>query len=108
MAKWEALFYPYPGTAGRGTASVVRNEELNIEKWEVKLGINENKKTRSLIEQHKVWCELARITKIKGTPTMYLDGLKIPEIYRLKDLKGILKYLPTRDLQINHKQILTF
>jgi hypothetical protein len=30
---------------------------------------------------------------------------KMHELYRLGELKGILKYLPTRDLQIENKQI---
>ncbi len=67
------------------------NEERNIEKWQKQLGIIENKNTESTINQHQVWCKLA---KIEGTPTLYLDGFKLPELYRLADLKGILKYLP--------------
>jgi hypothetical protein len=67
------------------------NEERNIEKWHTQLGIIENKKTENIIEEHKTFCEVA---KIEGTPTLYLDGFKLPELYRLADLKGILKYLP--------------
>ncbi|AFK05506.1 peptidase C39 bacteriocin processing (plasmid) [Emticicia oligotrophica DSM 17448] len=76
------------------------NEERNIEKWQTQLGSIGNEKTENIIEQHKTFCEVA---KVEGTPTLYLDGYKLPQLYRLADLKGILKYLPTADLQINHK-----
>ncbi|PLK46122.1 vitamin K epoxide reductase family protein [Emticicia sp. TH156] len=76
------------------------NEERNIEKWQTQLGTIGNEKTENIIEQHKTFCEVA---KVEATPTLYLDGYKLPQQYRLTDLKGILKYLPTTDLQINHK-----
>jgi len=76
------------------------NEERSIEKWQKQLGVIENKNTESTISQHQIWCEMA---KIEATPTLFLDGYKMPELYRIGDLKGVLKYLPTTDLQINHK-----
>ena len=76
------------------------NEERSIEKWQQLLGVVENRNTESIIAQHQVWCDMA---KIEATPTLFLDGNKIPELYRIGDLKGILKYLPTTDLQIEHK-----
>lgn len=76
------------------------NEERNIEKWQAQLGIIEDTKTVSIIEQHRVWCELAKVT---ATPTLYINGYKMPDLYYRADLKGILKYLPITDLQINHK-----
>jgi hypothetical protein len=76
------------------------NEERSIEKWQTQLNITESKKAESIIAKHQIWCELA---KIEGTPTLYLDGHKMPELYRLADLKGVLKYLPTMDLQIEYK-----
>ena len=45
------------------------NEERNIEKWKGELGIIENEKTESIIEQHKTFCEVA---KIEGTPTLIM------------------------------------
>ena len=69
------------------------NEERSIEKWQTQLGFTESKKTESIIAQHQTWCETA---KIEGTPTLYLEGYKLPELYRLGDLKGVLKYLPQK------------
>ena len=76
------------------------NEERSIEKWQKQLGVIENKNTESTISQHQIWCETA---KIEATPTLFLDGYKMPELYRIGDLKGVLKYLPIADLQIEHK-----
>lgn len=76
-----------------------KNEERNIEKWKKNIGITENKSTEKIIEQHKIWCEVA---EIKATPTLYLDDYQLPKLYRLPDLKGILKFLST-DLQIENK-----
>ncbi|AFK05631.1 Vitamin K epoxide reductase (plasmid) [Emticicia oligotrophica DSM 17448] len=77
------------------------NEERNIEKWQKQLGaVIEDKRIEDVISQHQLWCEIA---KIEATPTLFLDGYKMPELYRIGDLKGVLKYLPTTDLQINHK-----
>lgn len=70
------------------------NEERNIEKWKTQLGIVEDKRASTIIDYHDIWCKEARV---EGTPTLYLDGFKLPELYRLEDLKGILKYLPTTD-----------
>lgn len=72
------------------------NEERNIEKWQVQSGFTEDENIEKIIAQHQLWCETA---KIEGTPTLYLDGYTMPELYRLADLKGVLKYLPTMDLQ---------
>lgn len=77
-----------------------QNEERNIEKWKTQLGTIGNGKTEDIIEQHKTFCEVA---KVEGTPIIYVDGYKLPELYRFEDLKGVLKYLPTTDLQIEHK-----
>ena len=76
------------------------NEERSIEKWQKQLGVIGNKNTESTISQHQVWCETA---KIEATPTLFLDGYKMPELYRIGDLRGVLKYLPSMDLQIKHK-----
>lgn len=71
-----------------------KNEERSIEKWQMQFEIVEKEKPFQIIEQHSTWCKLA---KIEVTPTLYLDGFKMPELYRLEDLKGVLKYLPTVD-----------
>lgn len=72
-----------------------KNEERNIAKWQTQLGVIEDKKAEIIIDQHRVWCEMANI---EGTPTIYLDSFKLPELYRIEDLERTLKYLPTLDL----------
>lgn len=77
-----------------------KNEERNVEKWREKLGVIEEKKAESILEQHTTWCEIA---KVEGTPTLYLNGFKMPDLYRLPDFKRVLRFLPTMDLQIENK-----
>lgn len=72
------------------------NEERNINKWQNQLGIAEDKRTEKIIQYHEIWCKEARV---EGTPTLYLDGFKLPDLYRLEDLKGVLKYLPRIELK---------
>lgn len=70
------------------------NDEANIEKWKKQLDLQESNSFPNSLKQHQVWCE---VSKIKGTPTLYFDGLKLPELYRVNDLNGIINYLPTLD-----------
>ena len=77
-----------------------KNEERNIEKWQAQFGFSENKNTQSIIAQQHTWCELAKVT---ATPTLYVNGYKMPDLYYRADLKVLLKYLPTMDLQIENK-----
>jgi protein-disulfide isomerase len=37
-----------------------------------------------ILEKHREWCAL---TEIKGTPTLFLNGRKIPQDYKPEDLK---------------------
>lgn len=68
--------------------------DRNIEKWRKENMINENKKAESILEKHLDWCQSVPISQ---TPVVFLNGFKIPDLYSLEDLKGILKYLPTTD-----------
>jgi uncharacterized membrane protein len=45
-----------------------KNKEWNIEKWQAYIGFTEAKKTETIIEQHIIWCEEA---KIESTPTLF-------------------------------------
>jgi hypothetical protein len=45
---------------------------------------------KSWLGQHADWCQLARI---EATPTVYFDGYKLPEIYRVNELGNLLLYL---------------
>lgn len=44
----------------------------------------------SIINDHSIWCNAA---KIKGTPTIYFNGYKLPHGYEVKDLKAIVSSL---------------
>jgi len=41
----------------------------------------------TLVQQHCDWCQQANIS---ATPTVFVDGYKLPELYRLEDLKWVL------------------
>ena len=41
----------------------------------------------NMVQQHCDWCQQA---KISATPTVFVDGYKLPELYRLEDLKWVL------------------
>ena len=38
----------------------------------------------------KNWCDEAEIT---GTPTIFINGKRLPDNYRIDELKNILKYV---------------
>jgi len=68
-----------------------KNDDRNLDKWQKQMGKIEDESTKKIIDYHLNWCDLANI---KATPTIYLDGFKMPESYYLEDLRGILKHLP--------------
>nr|WP_299419327.1 hypothetical protein [uncultured Emticicia sp.] len=43
------------------------------------------------------------MAKVKSTPALYINGYKMPDLYFRTYLKGLLKYFPKADLQINNK-----
>ena len=44
----------------------------------------------SKIDKMKNWCDEAEIT---GTPTIFINGKRLPDNYRIDELKNILKYV---------------
>lgn len=77
-----------------------KDEDRDIEKWQNRMGITENETAKETIAEHQIWCKTA---KFQGTPTLYINGYEMPDLYLRSDLKVILKYLPTQDLQIEYK-----
>lgn len=69
------------------------NIQQNAQSW-----INSQKKdvdydyTNEQIVMHSTWCELAGVA---GTPTVYVDGIKLPQAFNIRDLKRISQYLST-------------
>lgn len=75
----------------KGLHEWYNQEERNIDKFRQEFNISETKKAWNIINQHKAWYETAQV---HGTPTFYLDGYRMPELYQIDDLKEILKYMP--------------
>ena len=40
------------------------------------------------MDKQKAWCEMAEVT---ATPTMLLNGYRLPDLYQLPDLKYMLE-----------------
>lgn len=95
----------YRGVVARGILSLSKekqSEALNrwfnseikdIEKWKIDFQIVEDSSTAKIIEKHTAWCKVANI---ESTPTLFLDGFKFPNTYRLGELKRILKFHPSK------------
>lgn len=50
----------------------------------------EDKQSEEPLQRHREWCRLANIT---GTPTVFVNGMKMPDLYDLLDLKYIFSSL---------------
>ena len=57
------------------------------ETWAEKFPISFNGEMHQVTERQKAWCEMAEIT---FTPTILINGYKLPEPYRLEDIKYLL------------------
>jgi protein-disulfide isomerase len=68
----------------------------NTQQDSVKKWINEHKaniENNNITEQfqiHSRWCDLAGIT---GTPTIFINGVKLPTVFKIKDLKRMASLL---------------
>lgn len=62
------------------------NKDYNS--WAVKYPVKKDKGDLSLMtESHRKWCEIA---KIEYTPTILLNGYKLPDPYKLEDLRYLI------------------
>ncbi len=59
----------------------------NYEKWAAKYPTVVNDETEEFIQNQRKWCDMAEITL---TPTIFINGHKLPDPYRLEDIKHLL------------------
>jgi protein-disulfide isomerase len=57
------------------------------EDWAIKYPIIHNDTTNEITKKQKAWCDLTEIT---FTPTIFINGYKLPNPYRLEDMKYLL------------------
>ena len=63
-------------------------ENKDYELWEKKYPYEETASTLKAIETQLDWC---RMVGIEATPTVFINGRKLPKVYQPQDLKYILK-----------------
>lgn len=63
------------------------SNQKKYEAWAAKYPITFNGEMREVTAKQKAWCEMA---EIKHTPTILVNGYKLPEPYRLEDIKYLL------------------
>ena len=63
-------------------------KQKNYETWAKAYPVALNGVEYHKMDQQKAWCEMAEVT---ATPTMLLNGYRLPELYQLPDLKYILE-----------------
>lgn len=57
------------------------------ENWAVQYPVEINDEVAGVTEKHKAWCKMAEIA---FTPTILINGYKLPDPYRLEDIKYLL------------------
>nr|WP_199158499.1 cysteine peptidase family C39 domain-containing protein [Pedobacter sp. ASV2] len=57
------------------------------ENWAEQFPVSVNDEVASVTEKHRAWCKMAEIT---FTPTILINGYKLPEPYRLEDIKYLI------------------
>ncbi len=70
------------------------DKDHNVEHWQTYYNSSKNEEINNILANQQEWCLASEIT---ATPSIFIDGFKLPEIYRLEELGGILKQLPTTD-----------
>jgi ligand-binding sensor domain-containing protein/Fe-S cluster biosynthesis and repair protein YggX len=63
-------------------------KQKNYEAWAKAYPAELNETEYNKINKQKAWCELAEVT---ATPTMLLNGYRLPSVYQLTDLKYMLQ-----------------
>ncbi|MBC6110621.1 thioredoxin domain-containing protein [Pedobacter fastidiosus] len=59
----------------------------NYEQWAIKYPIENNHSLNEVTRIQKAWCELTEIT---FTPTIFINGYKLPNPYQFEDIKYLL------------------
>jgi protein-disulfide isomerase len=63
-------------------------KQKNYDSWAKAYPIALNGVEYNKMDKQKAWCELAEVT---ATPTMLLNGYRLPDLYQLPDLKYMLE-----------------
>ncbi|MDP9047328.1 MAG: thioredoxin domain-containing protein, partial [Bacteroidota bacterium] len=63
-------------------------KQKNYDAWAKEYPVALNGIEYDKIDKQKAWCELAEVT---ATPTMLLNGYRLPDLYQLPDLKYMLE-----------------
>jgi len=59
-------------------------KQINYYKWVEAYPVNDDDSTQKIIDKQKQWC---KTTGIKSTPTLFINGRKLPAVYSVKDIK---------------------
>jgi uncharacterized membrane protein len=59
----------------------------NYDLWQINHPVNEVITDVDFLKRHKTWCQMADVT---GTPTLFINGRKLPGPYRPEDIKYII------------------
>jgi protein-disulfide isomerase len=64
-----------------------KQNSKNYDAWAAKYPANFNEEVNNATQKQKTWCDMAEIA---FTPTILVNGHKLPEPYRLDDIKYLL------------------
>ncbi len=62
-------------------------KEKSYESWAKAYPIQLNEANYYKLDKQKAWCQLA---EVKATPTLLVNGCRLPEVYQLQDIKYLL------------------
>jgi hypothetical protein len=66
-----------------------QNIDQNREEW-IKKNTNTKESNETTFQLHRRWCDLANVTV---TPTVFLNGVKLPDAYEIKDITKLTRHL---------------
>ncbi|HMG10400.1 MAG TPA: thioredoxin domain-containing protein, partial [Mucilaginibacter sp.] len=64
-----------------------RQKDKNYELWQKDYPVNEFINDPNALVNQKSWCKMVDIT---GTPTLFINGRKLPDPYRPEDIKYVI------------------
>ena len=64
-----------------------RQKDKNYELWQKDYPVNEFINDPNALVNQKLWCKMVDIT---GTPTLFINGRKLPDPYRPEDIKYVI------------------
>jgi uncharacterized membrane protein/glutaredoxin len=64
-------------------------DKKDIKQWKAKFkNVQIDEQTaEEIVAQHNAWCDMAQVT---ATPTLYLNGYQLPQVYQLADLPYLI------------------